>query len=259
MFWGTVQASASNPDSRIEPCCLQFLGQAVLIGQRERFFIRRWPDPVCGLNTKNYNRVFLTLTRSLRRDGTTPEDVRKHLTELSGESTGWPSDEEFRVAWQERATYQTLAQPRVVHVLRRLSDALLSGKSERVSIEGPRTIEHILPQNWIEHWPLADGTAGMTSEELVSSDATDPRAVSTRRRNAAIHTLGNLTILTQALNSTVSNSAWKVKKPELLVSSLLPINQQLHAFATWDESSIEVRGRALFDVALKLWPGPTAA
>ncbi|WP_434042306.1 MULTISPECIES: HNH endonuclease family protein [Sorangium] len=83
--------------------------------------------------------------------------------------------------------------------------------------------------------------------------------VSTRRRAAAIHILGNLTILTQALNSTVSNSAWKVKKPERLVSSFLPINQQLHAFATRDESSIEVRGRGLFDMALKLWPGPTAA
>ncbi|WP_441288005.1 DUF262 domain-containing protein [Sorangium sp. KYC3313] len=222
----------------------------------ESYLLRR---AVCGLNTKNYNRVFLTLTRSLRRDGTTPENVRKHLAELSGESTGWPSDDEFRTAWQERATYQTLAQPRVVHILRRLSDALLSGKSERISIDGPLTIEHILPQSWIEHWPLADGTAGMTADELVSSDATDPRAVATRRRSAAIHTLGNLTILTQALNSTVSNSAWKVKKPELLVSSLLPINQQLHTFVTWDESSIEVRGRALFDVALKLWPGPTAA
>jgi uncharacterized protein with ParB-like and HNH nuclease domain len=219
----------------------------------ESYLLRR---SVCGLSTKNYNRVFLTLTRTLRRDGSSPENLRKYLTELSGESTGWPSDEEFRSAWQERAAYQTLQQPKIVHILRRLSDASLGSKSESISIDSPLTIEHILPQSWIEHWPLLDGSTGMTDDELWDSQATDLRAEATRRRGAALHTFGNLTILTQALNSAVSNSAWKDKRPALLVASLLPINQQLHSFDTWDESTIELRAKTLLSQALKLWPGP---
>jgi hypothetical protein len=65
--------------------------------------------------------------------------------------------------------------------------------------------------------------------------------------------LGNLTILTQGLNSSVSNSQWSVKKPELLKHSLLPINQQLHDATTWDETAIAQRGDALFARALKVW------
>ena len=50
--------------------------------------------------------------------------------------------------------------------------------------------------------------------------------------------MGNLTILTQELNSDASNAAWTVKKPKLLASSLLPINQQLHVYDKWTEDTI---------------------
>ena len=55
----------------------------------------------------------------------------------------------------------------------------------------------------------------------------DQRAVKSRIRYAALQTIGNLTILTQALTAAVSNGPWKQKRPELLSHSLLPINLQL--------------------------------
>lgn len=67
----------------------------------------------------------------------------------------------------------------------------------------------------------------------------------------------NPTIFAQALKSTVSNSAWSDKKPELLQFSLLPINQALHGLTSWDEDAIQKRGRKLFERALKLWPAPS--
>ena len=94
--------------------------------------------------------------------------------------------------------------------------------------------------------------------ELLQAEEGDPRAAATRRRNALCHTLGNLTILTQALNSSVSNSAWEVKKPELRKSSLLPINQQLQDADSWNEEAIEARGEDLFERAARIWPGPPA-
>ena len=51
--------------------------------------------------------------------------------------------------------YATLNNPKMVHMLKRLSDAYLGPKHEHISIDGPLTIEHIMPQNWIEHWPFA--------------------------------------------------------------------------------------------------------
>ena len=217
----------------------------------ESYLLRR---AVCGFTTKNYNRIFLTLTKALRDGGATHANVVKQLASQSGESVAWPSGEEFREAWRSRHAYGTLNNPKVVYILKRLNDTYLGTKMEAVAIEGLLTVEHILPQRWLEHWPLPDGSQGLTPSELWSADDDDPRAAATRTRNAALQTFGNLTILTQALNSTVSNAPWHVKKPELLTHSLLPINQQLHDKDQWDEAAITERGDALFARALKLWP-----
>jgi hypothetical protein len=119
----------------------------------ESYLLRR---AVCGLTTKNYNRVFLGITRSLRREGITPDNLAKQLTEQSGDSTEWPSDDRFAEAWRTQHAYQLLNNPKVVHVLKRLSDTYMSG-SESVSLDGALTVEHILPQQWIAKWPLPDG------------------------------------------------------------------------------------------------------
>ena len=221
----------------------------------ESYVLRR---AVCGLSTKNYNRVFLTLTRTLRRDGANAEAVAAYLRNLKGESTEWPSDDEFRLAWLTRNVYQNLQQPRVVYVLRRLSDALLDAKAESITVDGALSIEHLIPQGWVATWALKDGTSGMTWKELVDSTVEDPRADATRRRNALLHTIGNLTIVSKPLNSALSNGPWEKKRPELLKHSLLPINQDLHAAVEWGEEEVVQRGLRLFEMACQLWPGPGA-
>jgi len=218
----------------------------------ESYLLRR---AVCNLTTKNYNRVFLTLTRALRREGTSTNHIRKFLSELSGDSSEWPTDQAFGTAWQNQHVYSALQNPKIVYILSRLSDTYLGSKSEHITINTPLTIEHILPQDWLEHWPLPDGSRGLTEQELWDVDADDSRAQATRRRNDLLQTLGNLTILTQALNSAVSNTAWTGKKAALLSASLLPINQQLHDVETWDETAIERRSKNLFDRSINIWPG----
>lgn len=217
----------------------------------ESYILRR---AVCGLTTKNYNRTFLALTRNLRREGLTHTSLVKQLSEQTGESTEWPSDSAFAEAWLSRHVYQTLNNPKVVHILKRLNATYLGNKHELVSVDGALTVEHILPQNWIEHWPLPDGSKGLAVSELWNAEPQDPRGIATRKRNAALQTFGNLTILTQALNSAASNSSWPEKKVELIRHSLLPINQQLHDLEVWDEEAISNRSNALLERALKLWP-----
>jgi hypothetical protein len=217
----------------------------------ESYLLRR---AVCGLTTKNYNRIFLTLTRNIRRDGANHENLVKQLSAQTGDSTLWPSDDVFMESWHSQHAYQTLNNQKIVHILTRLNDTYTGSKMEPLTIEGGLTVEHILPQQWIDNWPLADGTKGMTYIDLVNAEKDDPQAKATRARYAALQTMGNLTILTQPLNSSVSNSSWEKKKPELLRHSLLPINQQLHDVTVWDEDAIEKRSKDLFQRALQLWP-----
>jgi hypothetical protein len=219
----------------------------------ESYLLRR---AVANMTTKNYNRVFLGLTRTLRREGASPDKIRKHLSGLTGESSEWPEDPVFADAWKTQPAYITLQNPKIVHILQRLNDTYLNCKSEDISVRNPLTIEHILPQNWFDNWPLPDGSKGMTWKELLQAQDNDPRALATKMRSALLQTFGNLTVVTQALNASISNSPWNVKKPALLAASLLPINQQLQAATSWDEKAIVQRSKELLDRATRIWPGP---
>jgi hypothetical protein len=207
---------------------------------------------ICGLTTQNYNRVFLQLTRGLRRDGITLAALVKLLLGQTGETVEWPSDAKFKEAWLSRSAYD-LGNAKLVYILKRLSESYLSSKMEPLPFSKQPTVEHILPQSWIEHWPLPDGTSGLDAVELWSVNDGDPRAEATATRNSQLQTMGNLAIIMQALNSSQSNSAWRDKKAALLEHSLLPINQQLQTEEVWDENAIRRRGESLFNRALTLW------
>lgn len=219
----------------------------------ESYLLRR---SVCGLPTNNYNRIFLTLTRQLQREAPSAALIRRHLSESLSESIVWPSNETFLEAWLTRPVYLEVPRPRIVHILSRLNDSYRTNKMERILVEGDLTIEHILPRAWIENWPLSDGAVGMTADELASAETEAPRAAATSRRSTLLQTFGNLTLLTQELNSTASNAPWQKKRSDLIASSLLPINAQLHALDRWDEAAIEKRSRELFARALTIWPAP---
>jgi hypothetical protein len=224
----------------------------------ESYLLRR---SVVGWSTKAYNRVFLTLVKSLRKQSpeAVPEAVEDALGALSGETSAWPTDEQFGGAWMSGSAYRELNRAKLSHILARLSTTYQTNKTEELAIDSELTVEHIMPQNWLTNWPLPDGSKGMDWNELHDAETDDPRATATRSRGQAIHTFGNLTILTQALNSSVSNGPWSEKKPALLQASLLPINLQLGAFDRWDEEAVLRRGQALLERALQIWPGPHSA
>lgn len=216
----------------------------------ESYLLRR---AVCGFTTKNYNRIFLMLARNLRREGISADSLKRQLLDMAGDSNEWPSDAAFREKWRTINAYQTLNTAKIVHILKRISDTFISSKMEDVSVDMPLSVEHIMPQSWQAHWPLSSGQDGLSQEQLESEDEHDLR-IATSERTAAVQRLGNLTIITQSANSSLSNCAWDEKKPMFLQHSLLPINHALQSWDVWDESTIAARGDALFEQALKLWP-----
>jgi hypothetical protein len=164
----------------------------------------------------------------------------------------WPSDDVFSRAWMNRNAYALLNNLRITHILGRLSETYRTSKTESVSITAPVSVEHILPQGWVRHWPLPDGSEGMENAWL--GDLSEPKVAASQRRDDAVQTFGNLTLITGSLNSSIKNGPWKDKRAEILTHSLLPINGHLHQYERWDEVAIEKRGRELLERALRVWP-----
>ena len=156
------------------------------------------------------------MTRSLRKDGFQAERIRELLIGQTGDSGIWPDDAAFREAWLNKPLFGLLNNPRLVYIYTRLNQTYMSSKSETVAFPVQPSIEHIMPQSWISEWPLPDGTQGMGIMELWDAELDDPRAVGTRSRDAALQTLGNLTLLSTALNSSQSNFGWDRKRPEMM-------------------------------------------
>ncbi|WP_321854667.1 DUF262 domain-containing protein [Paraburkholderia tropica] len=214
----------------------------------ESYFVRR---AVCGGETKAYNRIFMSLTRTIRNKGACAQVVREYLTSLKNPTDEWPSDDAMSSAWMTRSAYQTLNNLRLTHVLWRISETYRSSKSEDVKANLPLTVEHIMPQGWVPHWPLPDGSTGVEHAWFAKEE--EPGVMESRRRNEAIQTFGNLTLITSSLNSSMKNGPWVMKRDAILTHSVSPINGVLNRFERWDEPAIELRGRELLERALKLW------
>jgi len=115
-------------------------------------------------------------------------------------------------------------------------------------------VEHVLPQTWEKdgHYPI---------QELDEAKRLG--------RQRGIQTFGNLTLLTQPLNSAVSNGPFldyekggktvKGKRSGFL-GSLLMMNSYFYqpAVARWGDAEIAARGVHLFSQAKAVWPRPDA-
>ena len=120
--------------------------------------------------------------------------VSSFLSRLNATSTYWPGDAEVRSGLAELPAYRRFKRPRLRMLLEAAEDHARGytggGKfaSERVPRKG-FPIEHLLPQRWQDHWDVASPMEATARDEYV-------------------HRIGNLTLLTTGLNSSVSNGPW---------------------------------------------------
>lgn len=71
-----------------------------------------------------------------------------------------------------------------------------------------------------------------------------------------IHTIGNLTLLTKALNPSVSNGAWDLKRKEIAKHSAIAMNRRFYDIDDWNELRIFERSKELLNLALQAWQRP---
>jgi len=222
------------------------------ISDLESYVVRR---AVCGFTTKNYNRIFLRLLELFENDANPAAALRAYLQKLGGHSQAWPSDQEFRDAWLSRPVYKEMRVAKVCALLRALELASYSNKQEDVPLQ-VLTVEHVLPNAWKDsgYYPIPN----MTDTQRLE-------------RDRVLHTFGNLTLLTQGLNSSVSNGPFhsytnpsngevvKGKRQKITSESLLKMNSYFQKLSgvEWNETAISDRAEYLFTQAKQLWCRPT--
>ncbi|WP_157941938.1 HNH endonuclease family protein, partial [Escherichia coli] len=179
----------------------------------EAYLVRRM---ICGMTSKNYNRYFVELIKALDKKGIiTAENVAGQMNKSAGDSTRFPDDSVLAAAITDLPFYGRLAQYKVRTILEALDAYAFNKKSEAEPLPVGLTIEHVMPQKWADNWPLCP------------DDKTDPliEQKAIQRRDKLINTIGNLTLITHSLNPALSNSAWTLKRPELLKFSKLNLTQ----------------------------------
>jgi len=215
-----------------------------ILADIESWLVRRF---VCQLTNKNYNRFFVSLLAKLKKapaDADLAEVARAELMRSRDVTTRWPSDVEFEAAWLAMPIYAKSRPDRSAMVLRAIEAHIRTSKSEAVTLPDELTVEHLLPQKGgIADYPYANNLpllAGETAE---------------RCRERLLHTIGNLTLLTTELNSSVSNGPFPGKSTNIGINSDLRLNAWLRTSPppTWSEASILARGSTLFEVAREIW------
>ena len=220
---------------------------------------------VCGLSRKNYNKVFSQQLKKLVGTGPDPKSFSALLAEASGDGSRWPSDEEFRGSWMDAAIYPgRLDAAKLRAIFHRLETAMRTEKTEEsvpLNMDS-LDIDHILPQSWSAHWPLADGT-NASVEDLYSAElqrfsgsGLEPRIAEIIDRGRQVARIGNLTMVHYGVNRSLQNHGFGEKRQALFEHSNLQINRAVTLCAFWDEAAILARSELLFGFACKTWQGP---
>lgn len=215
------------------------------------------------LPAKDVSRFMVSILKELSDVGPSAcgSALSKYLSEQTAESRYWPSDHEIAGSLPSQRVYRTIKRSRLSAVLRSVEEFLRSSSSkhEDLSLPGGLSIEHVMPQEWRTFWD--------EDPQLNPEDAT--------RRDQLIHTIGNLTLVTQSLNSSLSNRPWtdhaskglkqgghenKGKRSLLSAFSLLVLNKTIldgHPEA-WTEEDITKRSDEIVSVITEVWRGPDA-
>lgn len=233
----------------VYPVLFQIAKSDIDVSERKKIFILIYSFIVrralCGLTAKNLNQVFQSLGAFFINNGVSPASFKDFFATRTGDSTRFPSDEEFRSAIVSQPAYHFAPGNRVKDVLWELELKSRTGFAEKSAKPNGLQTEHVLPVTWTEEWPFSDG-------EWVDVWSDDPKVT---RRNQLKHTLGNLTLITGGLNSSASNNSFSHKKEKFEEHTALFLNKWFSKHDEWNEQKIEERGSHFANSACEIWAG----
>lgn len=206
-----------------------------------------WRRALVRGSTANYNRLMLDVLKAIDGDlANADQSLIGALAALEGPTVRWPTDDELRADLEVRALYGTGRVSRGVirTALRLVENAWRAPRGESpLGAANTLQIEHVLPQEWTTHWPVA----AEPQDTLVEREQT---------RRSHVDRLGNLTLVSPEMNQAMSNREWTTKRGELRMHSNVLVTQRYLDRDLWDESTIQERATDLIDTIVEIWPAP---
>ena len=225
------------------------------------FIVRR---AACDLTRKNYNKFFLTVIEHFDTGGWSLDRLIEFLLKQTAESSRFPRNEEFTQALIHSPLYKLLGATRTKAILVEVEKRMRGKMQETSILSDELTVEHVMPNLWREHWPLADGVEPTSNDFLRAqfdfSIKEDESAVGhIVRRRRLKHSIGNLSLVTRSFNSRLSNKGFELKKAEFREQSVLMLNKDIAQETEWNEEIIEKRSKRISEFAKEIWPVPTVS
>lgn len=204
-----------------------------LLNVLENYLVRRH---VCGEPTNFLNKMFPNLWRDIEDEMEADVSFGVALRLVLADKR-YPSNQKLQESIRSRKQYDAKNQRKLCFILKNINRYMDKGRDGHTVLDGKPTIEHILPQSPVDDWKDDLG------EEFDNT------------YREYIHTLGNLTLVTQEWNSQLSNGSFELKKKKL-AQHALKINSGYfnREIGVWNESSIVLRAEQLSQSFLELWP-----
>ena len=205
-----------------------------LFGVIETYIMRRM---ITHSNTKNYNQLFTD--KLINNRVLSKQEFLDYIEKRDDKVNYLPTDEELEKGFNS----SILINKQSAGILY-LIESKIRNEKDSTALLGINkySLEHLMPKKWRNNW-----------DKLSSKE-------SEINRDRKLLTLGNLTIITQSLNSSIRDSKWedklkgKNKKGGLIEYSggLKTISQFLE-YPEWDEKTIEERALFLYEKAKQIW------
>lgn len=231
---------------------------AIALGALESWVIRR---TLLRSTMKDVNKLMVAILAALDGVpvGQVGSVVRDYLASQTSDARAWPTDAAMLAGLPGIKLYGNVRQARLRVVLEALELRMRTHRHESVTIPPKLSVEHVMPQAWRSYWD---------SEPPLSPEAA-------AERDKLVNTLGNLTLVTSELNSTLSHRPWTDIEVEQLKMvgenkglgkrsllnkySVLLLSREIidnHSDA-WAEADIASRSVRLTGVLCEVWPRQT--
>jgi uncharacterized protein with ParB-like and HNH nuclease domain len=201
----------------------------------ETFIMRRM---VAHATTKNYNQLFTD--RLINHEIISKKQFLEFLEGQADKVNFLPSDQELKDGFE--SSY--LINKQAAGILYFIESKIRNRSLQSTQLLGisKYSLEHIMPKKWENHW----GRLSSQEDKI--------------KRNRKLLTLGNLTIITQALNSTIRDANWNVKRKGKAdkkglntYSAGLETMSHYLTLDQWNEGTIEERAEFLYEKAKTIW------
>lgn len=201
----------------------------------EAYVMRRL---ITRATTKNYNQLFTD--RLILHQVLTKQQFLEYLSAQDDTVNYLPDDDQLQAAFHGLG----LTNKQAAGALYMIESKIRNRQKHATRLLGisKYSLEHVMPKKWENHWDAPVG------EQAV------------QQRNRKLLTLGNLTIITQALNASIRDENWETKKNgrgdkgglKRYADGIETFSKYLD-LPSWNESEIEHRAEELYDKALEVW------